>query len=279
MKTFPVLSLCFRANLVVAASAMLVTPGCFAQTAHIATQRGDATVLVEPYAPNIVRVSLSLRKDDALAAPGYGITAQPAAAGWTESSGEHGDVLKSKILTVTIAPRPKRNGPLPETAKFFSGSTDAVDLNITTSDGKTLLHMNGWQMAVPNYKEGTHDIEYDNSTPESWRYGCPVSQSHEYRAGSAHCPSAAYPGSIARCLWPAPCFLQHAKHPESIQNGLVDPVSGAHVPEPFPNCAFWRSAGQNGHRAHLGYTLGICNGGSWTVLAYREGNGECKPTA
>ena len=45
--------------------------------------RGDATVLIEPYAPNIVRVSLSLRRDDALAAPGYGISAISSSSGWT----------------------------------------------------------------------------------------------------------------------------------------------------------------------------------------------------
>jgi alpha-D-xyloside xylohydrolase len=136
-------------------------PVCLAQTARISADRGEATVLVEPYAPNIVRVSLSLRKSDALAVPGYGIVAQPAAAGWLESSGEQGDVLKSNTLTVTIAPQSKGGGPLPETAKFFSGSTGYVGLNITTADGKPLLRMNGWQMAVPNYKDGTHDIEYD----------------------------------------------------------------------------------------------------------------------
>ncbi len=135
--------------------------GCFAQTAIIRTDRGEATVLVEPYAPNIVRVSLSLRKSDALAAPGYGIVAQPTTAGWTVTSGEQGDVLKSEALTVTIAPQPKGRGPLPETAKFFSGSTGYVGLNITTADGMPLLRMNGWQMAVPNHKDGTYDIEYD----------------------------------------------------------------------------------------------------------------------
>ena len=35
--------------------------------------RQDATVMLEPYAPNILRVTLSLRKPDAIAAPGCGI--------------------------------------------------------------------------------------------------------------------------------------------------------------------------------------------------------------
>jgi alpha-D-xyloside xylohydrolase len=143
------------------ASLLVLAPLTQAQT-HISTDRGDATVLIEPYAPNIVRVSLSLRKNDALAAPGYGITAQPAPTGWTSISDDHGDVLKSNALTVTLAPRPHGpHGPLPETAKFFSGSTGYVGLDINTASGKPLLHLNGWQMSVPNYKDGNHDLEYD----------------------------------------------------------------------------------------------------------------------
>jgi|SRR5271156_3822471 len=66
----------------------------FAQTGRIQVDRGTATVLVETYAPNIVRVSLSLRRDDALAAPWYRIVAPPTASGWRASSDEHGDTLK-----------------------------------------------------------------------------------------------------------------------------------------------------------------------------------------
>ncbi|AEU37893.1 glycoside hydrolase family 31 protein [Granulicella mallensis] len=133
----------------------------FAQAVHIQTDRGTATVLVEPYAPNIVRVSLSLRKEDAVSAPGYGIVAQPLASGWSMASGEKGDVLKSSALTVTLAPQPKGPWPQAETAKFFSGSTGHVGLSIAMADGKPLLSMDNWEMAVPSYKDGTHEIEHD----------------------------------------------------------------------------------------------------------------------
>lgn len=133
----------------------------FTQTTHISAERGTATVLVEPYAPNIVRVSMSLRKEDALADPGYGITAQPDSSGWTQNTDANGDTLRSSALTVTVAPEPSGHGPMPETAKFFSGSTGYVGLNIMTSGGAQLLHLNGWQMAKLNYKDGTHDLEYD----------------------------------------------------------------------------------------------------------------------
>ena len=126
--------------------------------------RNEATVMLEPYAPNIVRVTLSLRKPDAVAAPGYGISAHPAAAGWRASTSDKGDTLTSDRLTVTVSPEYKHTGPPAhpvDTAKFFSGSTPGVGLDIRTPDGRELLHLNGWQMSVPNYKDANHDILYD----------------------------------------------------------------------------------------------------------------------
>ena len=133
----------------------------FGQTAHIQGRRGDATVLIEPFAPNIVRVSLSLREADALGAPGYGIIASPATSGWQLHSGEQGDVLKSEMLSVQVAPQMRPGGPMPETAKFFSGSTGYVGITFNKADGTPLLTMNGWEMAEQNHKDGTFDLNYD----------------------------------------------------------------------------------------------------------------------
>lgn len=71
-------------------------------------------------------------------------------------------MLQSSSLKVTLAPQPAAGrGPVPETAKFFSGSTGYVGLNIAATDGTPLLRLNGWEMSVPNYKDGNHDLEYD----------------------------------------------------------------------------------------------------------------------
>src|SRR6202789_157108 len=130
---------------------------CGAQ--RLTLQRGATTVVVEPYAPNIVRVTMSLDKARALAAAGYGILARPQGDGWTTASGESGDVLKSSRMVVDVAPQPKPyTGKLPDTAKFFSGSTPYVGLSIKTPEGETLLDMQGWEMSVPNYKDGNHNI-------------------------------------------------------------------------------------------------------------------------
>ena len=50
---------------------------------RVVLERGKSTIVFEPYAPNIVRVTLSMLKDSALAAPGYGFVASPSAQGWT----------------------------------------------------------------------------------------------------------------------------------------------------------------------------------------------------
>ncbi len=146
---------------------LLLLGGAAAAQARISTSRGDTTVLIEPYAPNIVRVSLSLRRADALAGPGYGISAQPASSGWSFSSSEQGETLRSAALAVHLAPMPTRHGPPPETANFFSGSTGYLGLDITTPDGTSLLHLNDWQMSVPNYKDGTHDLVYDRRSTDA----------------------------------------------------------------------------------------------------------------
>jgi hypothetical protein len=41
--------------------------------------RTGESIVLEPYAPNILRVTLSLQRESALAAPGYGLVAAPDA--------------------------------------------------------------------------------------------------------------------------------------------------------------------------------------------------------
>src|ERR1700727_141297 len=93
---------------------------------QLSLSRHEATVLVEPYAPNVVRVSLSLRREDALAAPGDGISAKASATGWTAETGAGGDVLRSARMVVTVTPEGKPwvpTGTQADIAKVFNGST------------------------------------------------------------------------------------------------------------------------------------------------------------
>ena len=200
----------------------LVTLGCFAAAldpggsvagSHTANAqqlrlvRGDSTVLIEPYAPNIVRVSMSLRRDDALAAPGYGITAAPSPSGWVADKDNSGDVLQSPRMIVTVSAEGGKwvpTGTQADIAKFFNGSTPGIGLSIRTPDGTSLLEMRGWQMSVPNYKDGNADILYDRrpSDPPFFQVGATFASppdEHYYGLGQNQEGYLDRRGHVVRC--------------------------------------------------------------------------------
>jgi alpha-D-xyloside xylohydrolase len=151
------------------ASLAVVLAGGPAYAQRLVLDRGGSTVLVEPYAPNVVRVTLSLLRDDALAPAGYGIVAKPAGQGWRATSTQEGDVLRSERLVVTVAPYHASTpaGTLADIAKFFVGSTPGIDLTVATPQGATLVHLTDWQMSVPNHKDGNASILADRRATDA----------------------------------------------------------------------------------------------------------------
>jgi alpha-D-xyloside xylohydrolase len=128
---------------------------------RIVLDRAGSTVLLEPYAPNIIRVSLSMEKEQALAPPGYGFIATPSAEGWTHRQGSEGDAYQSSRLVVTVAPGPRPVPPTTGPGRFFIGSVPPVHIKISMSQGKMLLDMTGWSMSVLNHKDGDANLLYD----------------------------------------------------------------------------------------------------------------------
>ena len=132
-----------------------------AQPAPVVLDRDGATIAFEPYAPNIVRVTLSLIKEQATAPPGYGFVAEPDARGWSRQ----GDVYRSPRLVVTLEPE-RHVTPLPtelDIARFFNGSAPAAHITVA-APGKTgtpLVELKDWSMAVPNYKDGDAGVLHD----------------------------------------------------------------------------------------------------------------------
>jgi alpha-D-xyloside xylohydrolase len=186
----------------------MVSSGPVLAAQDLKLSRDEATVLVEPYAPNVVRVSLSLRKSDALAGPGYGITAKASGSGWAVQTGSAGDVLRSSRMVVTVSPQGPKwvpTGTSADIAKFFNGSTPGVGLNISTPEGKTLVQMQGWQMSVPNYKDGNHDILYDRrpTDPEFFQVGAGFASpkdEHYYGLGQNQEGYLDRRGHVVRCM-------------------------------------------------------------------------------
>jgi len=127
--------------------------------------RKSEMIVVEPYAPNIVRVTMSLQHEAALAKPGYGFVASPAAEGWSTTQTEAADVLASSRMKVEVE-RWRAVGAPPlqsqiDIGKYFGGSTPGAHITIETADGKKLVELTGWSQAVPNVKDGTAALAND----------------------------------------------------------------------------------------------------------------------
>ncbi len=135
----------------------LLAAGSACAQKPIVLQRRDATVVLEAYGPNIVRITMSLSREAAQAPPGYGISAQPSDTGWSYQHTDTTDTYRSDRMTVTMAiPHYGRDNSkyTCDTCQYFGGSTPAIPLSVTTADGKSLLTMRGWWMTVPNHKDG-----------------------------------------------------------------------------------------------------------------------------
>jgi alpha-D-xyloside xylohydrolase len=161
-------SVCLRRGFISAAVLLLLAVALPAQEGKVVLTRGTSTIVLEPYAPNILRVTLSLKREPAMAAPGYGLIAAPAAAGWSASQTPKADVYKSDRIVATVD-RP-RGGPWDDSASYFIGTTPGAHITFTTPDGKKLLEMTGWSQSVPNQKDGTADIARDRRPTDAEFY-------------------------------------------------------------------------------------------------------------
>src|SRR5438067_4870514 len=82
--------------------ASMLASSASAQQHTLVLTSDNSTVALEPYAPNIIRVTLSLQKDQAAAAPGFGFVAHAAAAGWNSAHSDVGEVYQSSRMVVTV---------------------------------------------------------------------------------------------------------------------------------------------------------------------------------
>jgi alpha-D-xyloside xylohydrolase len=148
--------------------ALLLFASCVAASAQqdnkLILERDGSTIVVEPYADNIVRVTLSLQKANALSPVGYGFSGLPSTAKFTHDHTADADVFRSSRLEVRIATNNKPAKPVQtelDIAKFFNGSAPSTDITFTLPGGKTILHLEGWSQSVPNHKDGTAEILND----------------------------------------------------------------------------------------------------------------------
>jgi len=141
------------------ASASLAFADTTDQASRFVFERDNRTIVLEPFGPNILRITLSSQKPAALAAPGYGIIGTPSMAGWTHEQDSAGyEVIRSARLLIRIAPK---NQPAPQAMpldelnqslrkRYFYGDWGRGTYNdsiyVSNTAGKSLLTMWRWSM-------------------------------------------------------------------------------------------------------------------------------------
>ncbi len=179
-----------------------------AQQAQVTLTRGGSTIVLEPYAPNILRVTLSLTRDAALAKPGYGLIATPAGSGWSASQTAQADVYQSARMVASVdKDLPPSHPPLQtelDIAKYFNGSAPGAHITLRTPEGKTLVEMTGWSQSVPNHKDGTAELDNDRrpADPKFWVVGATFASpddEHYYGLGQNHEGFLDHRGHPVRC--------------------------------------------------------------------------------
>lgn len=108
--------------------------------------RNGGLVSIEPYGPNIVRVTIALDPAQIDAPAGYGVTGKPDTTGWTHSADSSGDTYTSSALSLTVAAQPWPKPPS-QMDRYFAPSLPPVSIAIRTAGGRELTRMNGWEMA------------------------------------------------------------------------------------------------------------------------------------
>jgi alpha-D-xyloside xylohydrolase len=200
----------FSAVIALFAGIVLTVASALAQTPaqRLVLDRKGETIVLEPYAPNILRVTLSLKHDPAVAAPGYGFIATPAADGWSASQTPQADVYKSSRIVATVERYLPSDKPPIQTqvdiGKYFNGSVPGAHITFTTLEGTKLLEMTGWTQAVPNQKDGTAEVLGDRrpTDPEFFTVGASFvspDDEHYYGLGQNHEGFLDHRGHAVRC--------------------------------------------------------------------------------
>jgi alpha-D-xyloside xylohydrolase len=194
---------------VVVLAGLTIAAGCaLAQSPRLQLNRPGQTIVLEAYAPKVIRVTLSLQPKAALAAPGYGLIAAPSASGWKATQTAAFDVFQSEHMVVSVekdhAPAPQ---PLPtekDIARFFNGSTPGAHIVFTTPEGKKLLELTGWSQSTPNHKDGNSELAHERrpQDPPSWVVGATFASpndEHYYGLGQNHEGFLDHRGHAVRC--------------------------------------------------------------------------------
>lgn len=164
---------------------LLNRPTAWGADAQVVLSREGRTVVIEPYAPDIVRVTLSTDNSAAEAAHGYGVLGKPSMTGWNREQDSSGDeVLRSSRMVVRVGPGNEKPHSLPiskETQAAIAramgnssrprrapGSFDDT-ISIATASGKPLLTMWHWSMVPDQHGDKQDGATSTNNSGADYR--------------------------------------------------------------------------------------------------------------
>ena len=110
-------------------------------------------------------------------------------------------------MVVTVSPAGGKytpTGTQADIAKFFNGSTPGVGLSIKTPTGDSILQMQGWQMSVPNHKDGNSQVLNDRRPSDDPFYAVGATfasprDEHSYGLGQTQEGYLDRRGHVVRC--------------------------------------------------------------------------------
>jgi len=174
-----------RDNLLIAA--VLATFGglaLHAQTSSVVLERNGDTIVLEPYAENIVRVTMSRNSAAATGAAGYGVVGTPSMTGWSHQQDSDGsDVFRSGRLVVHVSPGNLPASQLPHPMPLDDLNQALRDhyfgaaprrgpnqdvITVTTASGQMLLNMRNWFM-IPNHADAKPSGAEEQGQGEGFR--------------------------------------------------------------------------------------------------------------
>ena len=156
------------------AASALCSAGSALAAPMATVDRNGSLVSIEPYAPNIVRVTIALDHDLSDSAPGYGITAKSDATGWKHTASAAGDMFSSGAVNVTVKAEPWPSAPS-QMARYFFSAIPPASVDIKAADGTPIVTMGGWDMAP-------HDVAGEHTFAVSANFSVAVGE-HFYGLG------------------------------------------------------------------------------------------------
>ncbi len=152
--------------------------------------RYGAYVAIEPYAANVVRITISDEREAAAEKAGYGFIADSDPKGWTHTIGPSGDRFAAAGVSVEVAP-PARPGPPDQMARYFAPALPSVSITLRGPAGQTLTQLSDWEK-VPRVVAGERTYRVGarfSTTPDEHFYGLGQNQEGvlDYRGRTIDC--------------------------------------------------------------------------------------------